>query len=115
MRATVRSSPLYNDTFALCGAVLEDMERGGGHGVLRARISRGAIRLLDAVTLAVEGMDRHDRLLDADAELRTLRTHLQLARQLGVLDDEVRLALAEQTEGIGRQIGGWLRKLESVS
>ncbi len=111
----MQGSPLYDDTFALAGVLLEELEHGREHPELRRRVASGALALLDAVTLALGGFERHDRLVDADAELRTLRTQVRLARNLGMLTDESALAIAEQTESIGRQIGGWLRRLESVS
>ncbi len=112
---TMKSSPLYQDTFALCGVLLEAMETRKDFRELNSRLCRGALRLLDFVVLAVAGFDRHDRLLDADEELRTFRVHLSLALELGLLDEEAFLAYIEQADRIGRQIGGWLRKLEQLS
>ncbi len=107
----LRGSPLYRDTFALCGVLLEEIEREAPYQRLRRRLGDGALRLLDYVTLAFAGFGRLDRLEDADAELATLRTHLRLAYELEVLEEELFLALAAQADAVGRQIGGWLKKL----
>jgi 23S rRNA-intervening sequence protein len=104
-------SPLFRDTFALCGVVLEEVELEAGFQDVRRRLGRGALRLLDDVTLAFAGFERQERLADADAELATLRVQLRLAYELEVLDEEMFLALAEQADRIGRQLGGWLKKL----
>jgi hypothetical protein len=104
-------SPLYRDTLAFCGVLLEETGPNPQHPRLCSRLADGALRLLDHVTLALAGFERMDRATDADAELRMLRTHLLLALELGVLDEESFLALAEQADGIGRQLGGWLKKL----
>ena len=107
----MRGSPLYRDAFALCGVLLEEVEREAPYERLRRRLCDGALRLLDDVTLAFAGFGRQDRLEDADAELATLRTHLRLAYELEVFEEEMFLALADQADAIGRQIGGWLKKL----
>lgn len=107
--------PIYRDTVALAGVLLEDLERGRTVPVLRQRLAHGALRLVDAVTLAVAGFERADNLAGADAELRLLRTHLGLALDLGVLAEDAFLALAEQADRVGRQLGGWLRAVERVS
>jgi hypothetical protein len=108
----MKGAPIYGDTLALCGVLLlEVVEEGDRHRPLRARLSDGALRLLDQVTLAVGGFDRLDRLEAADAELRALRAHLLLALELGVIEEDDFLALAEQGEAISRQIGGWMKKL----
>ncbi len=104
-------SPLYRDTFALCGVLFEETAAGSGGSAVGRRLHEGALRLLDDVTLALGGFERHERLRDADAELLTLRTHLQLAYELEMLPEQSFLALAEQADAIGRQIGGWLKKL----
>ncbi len=107
----MKGSPLYRDAFALCGVLLEEVEREAPYERLRRRLGDGALRLLDDVTLAFAGFGRRDRLEDADAELATLRTHLRMAYELEVFEEEMFLALAEQADAVGRQIGGWLKKI----
>lgn len=107
----MKPAPLYRDTLALCGVLLEETEAGTALGPLRRRLAEGAIRLLDEVTLALAGFDRAERLQAADAELCTLRAQLRLAVELELLEDESFLDLAEQADRVGRQVGGWLAKL----
>lgn len=105
------SSPLYRDTLALSGVLLEELAAESRYGRLRRRLEEGSLRLLDRVSLALSGFDPQVRLEEADAELATLRAHLALAFELELLDEESFLALAEQADTIGRQIGGWSKKL----
>ena len=107
----MKGSPLYRDAFALCGVLLEELERETRYGRLRRRLGDTALRLLDSVTLAFGNFGRRDRLEEADAELAVLRTQLRLAYELEVLGEEMFLALAEQADLVGRQLGGWLKKL----
>jgi len=107
----MKKSPLYRDTFALCGVLQTTLEKGHQHAPLRRRLAEGALRLLDHVTLAIHGFDSSERLNLADAELCTLRIHLTLALELGVIDEESFLGFTEQADVVGRQIGGWLKKL----
>jgi hypothetical protein len=111
----MKDAPIYRDTYSFCGVMLDELGMMGHQPELRERLARGALRLLDRIVLAVEGIDRHDNLLDADAELRLLRTHLRLALDLVLLEEGVFLDLVEQADLIGRQLGGWLNKLERVS
>ena len=104
-------APLYRDTLALCGVLLEELEGVTTLAPVKERLARGALALLDFVVLALAGHERRDRLLDADAELRTLRAQLHLAYELGLVAEEPFLELAEQCDRVGRQVGGWLKKL----
>lgn len=83
-----------------------------GMALLRQRIAGGALRLLDHLSLALAGFDRRERLAAADAELQTLRSQLLLGVELEVIGEPTLLAFAERAEAIGRQIGGWRKKLE---
>jgi hypothetical protein len=107
----MNGAPLHRDTLALCGVLLEVLETQNSYQRLRERLAEGALHLLDHVILALAGFDRLARLEDADAELQTLRAHLLLALELGAIDQEDFLALAEQADLVGRQVGGWLKKL----
>ena len=104
-------SPIYRDTLALAGVLLEDLAEVAAYPVLCRRLEDGALRLLDQVALALCGLDRRERVETADAELQALRAHLHLALELRLLDEESYLALVQQADAIGRQLGGWLKKL----
>lgn len=109
----MKDTPLHRDTLALCGVLLEDMGEVGTE-VLGRHLATNALHLLDDVTLAVAGHRRRDRLEDADAGLRLLRTHLRLAHELGLFDRDLFLDLAGQADLVGRQLGGWLKRLRTA-
>ncbi|MEE8524948.1 MAG: four helix bundle protein [Thermoanaerobaculia bacterium] len=106
----MKETPLHRDAMALCGVLLEDLGEAGA-AVLRQRLVSSALAVLEDVTLAVAGRDRRQRLEDADAGLQLFRTHLRLARELGLLDEEGFLEYAGQADVVGRQMGGWLKSL----
>lgn len=108
----MKEAPLHRDTLALCGVLLQDMGRQGTEAFGR-HMAAVALGLLDDVTLAVAGHRRRDRLEDADAGLRLLRTHLRLAHELDLLDRDVFLDLSDQADQVGRQLGGWLKRLRA--
>ena len=110
----MRASPLFRDTLALCGVLLQELAESPAYGALRQRLEAGALRLLDHVTLALGGFDRLEQVVAADAELRMLRTHLLLALELAALPEESFLSLSEQADTVGRQLGGWRKKLNRV-
>jgi len=107
----MRRSPLYQDTFALCAMLLAECGGAEAEWPPCRRLTSGALRLLDQVSLAVHGFHRGEHLEAADMELCTLRSHLELAAEMGVVEEDVFLDLAEQMDLIGRQIGGWRKKL----
>jgi len=105
-----RRAPLFADTFALCEWLLGHLDDDAG--VLATALCRNALALLEAVTLALKGQMREERLLEADERLVALRVQLRLAGALGRLSDRQLLFALERADGIGRQIGGWRRALE---
>ncbi len=108
-------APLLRSTMGLCADLLESLEAISGSTPLRRHLAEVVLRLLDHVTLAVERHDRLESLREADAALAVLRVHLTLALELELLDEEAFIELVEQADGIGRQIGGWLRQLGRYS
>ncbi|MCP5043405.1 MAG: hypothetical protein GY944_20450, partial [bacterium] len=71
--------------------------------------------LVDYITLTVCDIDRRDNLRAADAELQTLRIHLELACELELLESDHMIECEDRIHHIGRQIGGWLRSLNSAT
>ncbi|HIJ84437.1 MAG: hypothetical protein HW380_1496 [Magnetococcales bacterium] len=111
-------APIYGATLQLAAMVLQTTETWdtrGGTQPLPKRLQEGALRLVDHVVLALGGFDRRQRLTAADAELQTLRAHLFLALQLDLMEEERFLALAEATHHVGRQLGGWIKKIQEKS
>lgn len=109
----MKEAPLHRDTLALCGVLLEEMGQAGADALAR-HLAANALAVLDDVTLAVAGHRRRDRLEDADAGLRLLRTHLRLAHELSLLDRDLFLELAGQADKMGRQLGGWLKRARAL-
>jgi hypothetical protein len=105
--------PLFRETLALCGVLLEEL--GARTSPVALRLAGGAIRLLDNIALALGGFDQAEALYAADAELRTLRAQLLLAFELSLLPEQTYLMLIEQVDNVGRQIGGWRKKIKQSS
>ncbi len=110
MMGDTRRAPLFADTFSLCEWLLGRLD--GEPGVLASTLCRNALALLDAVTLALKGQLREERLIEADERLVSLRLQLRLAAATGRLSERQVLYALERADGIGRQIGGWRRALE---
>ena len=104
------SAPIYGDTFALCEWLIGRF--GDDPRVLPRRICKGALSLLDAVSLALKARQREDHVKAADQQLICLRTQLRLAAATGYLRESQVIHALAQAEGIGRQLGGWMRKLD---
>ncbi len=104
----MKEAPLFVRTFDLCvwfqTLPLDAMVVG--------RVAQEEIlRLLNDVTLAFKGNDREERLESADARCAVLRVQARLLNKLGLLDDRRLLFMVEGLDEVGRQIGGWLKRL----
>lgn len=104
--------PLYVDAFALAEWLLGHFD--DDRRALPASLCRISLDLLDAITLALKGRRRDELVETADEHLIRLRTQLRLAAALGHLDDDQLLHALERADNIGRQLGGWMRKLGPV-
>jgi len=110
MTGDARRSPLFTDTFALCEWLLGRLD--AEPGVLASTLCGNALALLEAVTLALKGYLREERLIEADERLLALRLQLRLAGATGRLSERQVLYALQCADGIGRQVGGWRRALE---
>jgi hypothetical protein len=106
----VKEAPLFAQSLSLSQWLLQNL---AVPSPLRERIHAHALDLLEHLTLALKGFDREEHVEQADRTAARLRVMLRLAHELGQLDEERFLFLAEQLDGIGRQIGGWQRRLAS--
>ncbi len=105
-------APLFGDAFALCQWLLG---RLGDHDkVLAQTICRVALGLLADVTLALKGRGRDARVEDADEQLIILRVQLRMAGATDLLDEQQMLYALEAVDSIGRQLGGWRRRLGAL-
>lgn len=109
---TSPEAPLFGDAFALCEWLLGRL--GDNDKVLARTICRIALGLLADLTLALKGRGREARVEDADEQLITLRVQLRMARATGLLDEQQMLYALETVDNIGRQLGGWRRRLGSL-
>lgn len=112
MGETRAPAPLYVDAFALCQWLLRHF--GEDSRVLPCALCRTALELLDAITLALKNRRREVQMEIADESLIRLRIQLRLAGETGYLNQSQMLYALERADVIGRQLGGWLRRLGPV-
>ena len=105
-------APLYVDTLALCEWLLGHFDNDSR--TLPKDLCKCSLDLLEALTLALKGRRRDENLEIADERLIWLRTQLRLAHTMSYLNRQQLLYALEQTDLIGRQLGGWLRTLEPI-
>lgn len=78
-------APIFADTFSFCEWLLNHLDREPS--ALARHLCGNALKLLDAITLALRNRLCEERLDDADEYLIALRVHVRLA--------ETRSAIAE--------------------
>jgi hypothetical protein len=111
----VKEAPLFIRAYDLHGWLLDRLEGDGvSHRVVRDTVLDHSRGLLAAVTLAVSRFNSEERLIDADEQATLLRVHLRLAAEKSLLDDRQLLYATTALRDIGRQIGGWRKRLEQV-
>ena len=112
----MKEAPLFVDAYDLTSWVLGRMaaKQEDSSALLRARVANTCLDLLDSVTLALKGYDTHDKVERADEAVALLRVQLRLAMDLECLERRQFLHAVERLDAIGRQIGGWLKRLRSV-
>jgi hypothetical protein len=103
-------APIFTASWDLCAWLLKKA-RAQPHDLLAQALAVEALRLLDTVTLALKNIDRENALLDADLILIRLRLRLRLAVETALLDDRQGQYALRQADDIGRQIGGWQKRL----
>jgi hypothetical protein len=116
----MKEAPLFVDAYDLAldlCRLLGSPSTDGEHrccGELGKRVSATALDLLERITLTLKGYDQEDNAEQADERLAVLRVHLRLAMDLGLIERQRHLALIELLDAIGRQLGGWLKRLREV-
>ncbi len=108
----MKQAPLFADTFSLCEWLLRHLDRETS--VLARALCDDALRILEAVVLALKGWSRPERIAEADECLIVLRVHLRLAGATGLLAEPQLLFALECADRIGRQLGGWQRSLAAA-
>jgi hypothetical protein len=101
-----RRAPIFTAAWDLCAWLLKKT-KAQPHEALSQALSQEALRLLDAITLALKNIERDEALRETDLILIRLRLRLRLAMESELLDERQGQYALEQTDAIGRQLGGW--------
>ena len=96
----------------MCAALQQNLGRDGS--VLARSLCAQSLELLDDVVMALKDIERHEHLDQADLCLIRLRMRLRLAAESALLEERQALFLLAKADGIGRQLGGWLKSLEQA-
>jgi len=110
----VKQAPLFVGAYDLHGWLLDRLERTYRYPEVSQALLHHSRGLLEALTLALSGFDREERLVEADEHAALLRAYLRLATDKGLLVDEQLLHASRLVGELGRQIGGWRRSLDGV-
>jgi hypothetical protein len=108
-----KQAPIFTAAWDLC-LWLQRRLKEGCHDLERAS-ARESLALLDAVVFALKGIDRAEQLILADQHLIRLRLRLRLAWQAELLTERQALYLLGLADDIGRQLGGWQKRLSRAS
>ncbi len=104
-----KHAPILVDAMALAAWLLERLE--GQQGVLAQRIGQQALELVEALVFGLRDWERARNLDRADERVITLRLHLRLAVEVGLLGEAAMMHALELLDSIGRQLGGWQRSM----
>ena len=103
-----REAPLFVQAFDFAAWVATNLDPARP---LAESLHRDSLALLDHVVLALKGRDRDLHLEEADDVLVVLRVRLRLAEKVGLIQDQQLVFLTGELDSIGRQVGGWQRRL----
>jgi hypothetical protein len=103
-------APIFTASWDLCAWLLKKA-RAQPHDPLARSLAEEALRLLDAVTMALKNIDRENAIADADLILIRLRLRLRLAVETDFLTNRQGHFALHQADDIGRQLGGWQKSL----
>jgi hypothetical protein len=103
-------APIFTVSWDLCTWILKKA-RALPHDLLARELALEALRLLDTVTLALKNIERESALEDADLILIRLLLRLRLAVETELLNDRQGQYALAQADDIGRQLGGWKKRL----
>ena len=109
----MKEAPLFVHSYDFATWVLNRLEVATHHPVLRDAILKRSLALVEAVTLALLGFQTVERARQADEATALLRLHVRLAGEKGLLDEQQYAHAVQCLADIGRQLGGWRRKLEA--
>ena len=107
----MKEAPLFIAGYDFYLWLLDRLEGCERFSPLKSALLDHARALLEALTLALQGFDRDERVLEADEALALLRLHLRLAEEKELLDEGQYRHALDCLENLGRQLGGWRKKL----
>ena len=107
-------APLFVRSYDLHSWLLDRLEQVDHHPEVRVAVLASSRSLLENVSLALSGHATATRIAEADEDLVLLRIHLRLAAEKRLIDQRRLLHANEQLRDIGRQIGGWRKRLGGV-
>ncbi len=110
----MKEAPLFTDAYDLHSWLLDRFDQLETQREVACAVIDHSRNLLNAISLALARFDTGERLVDADEQATLLRVHLRLAAEKELLDDRQLLHANERLRDIGRQIGGWRKKLAGV-
>lgn len=106
MSTPQQRAPIFTTTWDFSVWLLQKA-RSAPDDLLARSLADRALRLLDAITFALKDIERDEALQNADRLLIQLRLRLRLAIETELLNAQQGHYALEQTDSIGRQLGGW--------
>ncbi|MBI2097935.1 MAG: four helix bundle protein [Candidatus Vogelbacteria bacterium] len=79
---------------------------------LGIKIDRLFIEVIELVFNTLQTNEKMSPLESASQKMDTLKFMLRVAWETGVLDDKKYTSLSEELNEVGRQLGGWLKKVQ---
>ncbi len=109
----MKEAPLFRESFIFADWLLQHF--GERQQVLAQSLCKRALEFCELITLALKDFDRLSRAQRADEVLILLRLQLRLAAQGQLLSEAQMLHALKSADSLGRQLGGWLKRLERES
>lgn len=110
----MKEAPLFIRAYDLHSWLLDRFGSVKTYTAVRNAVLRHSAELLEAVSLALSRFDVGERLIEADEHATLLRVHLRLASEKKLLTDRQLLYVTGELRDVGRQIGGWRKRVEAV-
>jgi hypothetical protein len=108
VKVHARQATVYADVLRATRWVVENIDAASPIG---GRIHARALSLLEDVACAQTFASGEAHLREADEALVRLRALLRVGLDTGVVGEPGFLHLSRELDGVGRQLGGWLRWL----
>lgn len=110
----MKEAPVFVRAYDLYSWLFDRLMRPDSPAMIGEHVLEKARRLLEALVLALSRFDTHRRVIEADEQAALLRIHLRIAAEKEALSDRQLMHAMRELREIGRQIGGWRKKLEAI-